>query len=279
MNTLKGVVMELQDAAFPLVRGIKAFDNPEAAFEDIDYACLVGARPRTKGMERGDLLMANAEIFSVQGKALNRVAKKTVKIGVVGNPANTNAMIAQRNAPTIPAENFTAMTRLDHNRALAQIGLKTGAHVREVHQFAVWGNHSPTMYPSIAHALIGDKPAKDLLDASWVDKSFIPDVQQRGAAIIAARGASSAASAGSALVDHVYDWVHGTAGEWTSMAVISKGEYGVEKGLCFSYPVVCQDGKWAIVEDLPIDKDSAARLEKTHAELKSERDGVAKLLP
>lgn len=280
MNALQGVIMELQDCAFPLVHSIHAFDDPNKAFEDIDYALLVGAKPRSKGMERGDLLTANAEIFSAQGKALNAHAKKTVKVAVVGNPANTNALIAQRNAPSIPAQNFTAMTRLDHNRGLAQIANKTGVRVTEIKQFAIWGNHSATQYPSLSHATIRGKPATEFInDKDWIVNKFIPDVQQRGAAIIAARGASSAASAAGSLVDHVHDWIFGTGGEWTSMAVPSNGEYGVEKGLNFSFPVVCAEGKYAIVENLPIDPFSAERLEKTHQELKSERDAIAKLLP
>jgi malate dehydrogenase len=280
MKNLEGVIMELQDCAFPLVAGLNAFDDPLKAFANIDYALLVGAKPRSKGMERGDLLMGNAEIFSAQGKALNTVAKKTVKVAVVGNPANTNAMIAQRNAPSIPAENFTSMTRLDHNRALSQLSVKTGAHVSEIQNFAIWGNHSATQYPSIAHASIRGKPAAEVInDNTWVANTFIPAVQQRGAAIIAARGASSAASAASSLVDHVHDWIHGTGGEWTSMGVTSTGEYGVEPGLNFSYPVVTNGGTFQVVQNLPIDPFSAERLEKTHQELKSERDAVAKLLP
>lgn len=272
--------MELQDCAFPLLRKITTSDDPEKAFADIDYALLVGARPRSKGMERGDLLMANAEIFSAQGKALNKTAKKTVKTIVVGNPANTNCMIASRNAPTIPAQNFTAMTRLDHSRGLAQLSAKTGAHVSEIENFAIWGNHSATQYPSIAHALIKGVPAVEVIkDQKWVVENFIPTVQQRGAAIIAARGASSAASAACAAIDHIHDWVNGTNGEWTSMAVMSEGEYGVTKGLCYSYPVVTLGGKYEIVKNLQIDAFSAERMEATHKELLAERDGVAKLLP
>jgi malate dehydrogenase len=278
-QALKGVVMELQDGAYPLLRGVHTFDDPVKAFVDIDAALLVGAKPRTKGMERGDLLMGNAEIFSIQGKALNQSAKKSVKVAVVGNPANTNAMIAQRNAPSISADNFTAMTRLDHNRALASLSAKTGCHVNDVAQFAIWGNHSPTMYPSLAHATIKGRPASEVVDNDWVVKNFIPEVQQRGAAIIAARGASSAASAASALVDHMRDWVHGTAGEWASVGVISKGEYGVTAGLNFSYPIVHTDGKSQVVQNLPIDAFSAERLEATHKELLAERDAVAKMLP
>ena len=280
MQALQGVVMELQDCAFPLLRGVSTYDDPEKAFSDIDYALLVGARPRSKGMERGDLLMANAEIFSAQGKALNKTAKKTVKTLVVGNPANTNCMIAARNAPSIPAENFSAMTRLDHSRGLAQLALKTGTHVSQIENFAIWGNHSATQYPSIAHALIKGKSAADVInDQKWVVDTFIPTVQQRGAAIIAARGASSAASAAGAAIDHVHDLVNGTHGEWTSMAVLSNGEYGVTKGLYYSYPVVTLGGNYEIVHNLPIDPFSAERMELTHKELLSERDAVAKLLP
>jgi malate dehydrogenase len=280
MGALQGVVMELQDCAFPLLRGVRTYEDPEKAFADIDYALLVGARPRTKGMERGDLLMANAEVFSTQGKALNKTAKKTVKTLVVGNPANTNAMIAARNAPSIPAQNFSAMTRLDHSRGLAQLALKTKVHVTDIENFAIWGNHSATQYPSIAHALINGKPASQVIaDDAWVVNNFIPTVQQRGAAIIAARGASSAASAAGAAIDHVHDLVNGTNGEWTSMAVVSKGEYGVTPGLYYSYPVVTLGGQYEIVNNLPIDRFSAERMEVTHKELLSERDAVAKLLP
>jgi malate dehydrogenase len=280
MQSLQGVVMELQDCAFPLLRSVKTFEDPEKAFEDIDYALLVGARPRSKGMERGDLLLANAEIFSAQGKAMNKTAKKTVKTLVVGNPANTNCLIAARNAPSIPAENFSAMTRLDHSRGLAQLALKTGKPVTAIENFAIWGNHSATQYPSVAHAIISGKPATEVInDEAWITDSFIPTVQQRGAAIIAARGASSAASAAGAAIDHVHDLVNGTHGEWTSMAVVSNGEYGVTKGLYYSYPVVTLGGQYEIVKGLPIDPFSAERMEITHKELLSERDGVAKLLP
>jgi len=280
MQSLQGVVMELQDCAFPLLRGVSTYEDPEKAFADIDYALLVGARPRSKGMERGDLLMANAEIFSAQGKALNKTAKKTVKTLVVGNPANTNCMIAARNAPSIPAENFSAMTRLDHSRGLAQLALKTKTHVSQIENFAIWGNHSATQYPSIAHALINGKPATDVInDQKWLVQNFIPTVQQRGAAIIAARGASSAASAAGAAIDHVHDLVNGTHGEWTSMAVLSNGDYGVTKGLYYSYPVVTLGGHYEIVQNLPIDPFSAERMAVTHKELLSERDAVAKLLP
>jgi malate dehydrogenase len=281
LNSLKGVVMELEDCAFPLLHGVVQTDDPMKAFENVDWALLVGAKPRSKGMERADLLKENAKIFSIQGQALNKVGKKDgTRVAVVGNPANTNALIAARNAPSIPAQNFTAMTRLDHNRGLAQLVNKTGAKLGDINHFAIWGNHSATQYPDISHTLINGKSAKQVInDEKWIVDNFIPTVQQRGAAIINARGASSAASAGGSLVDHVHDWIHGTNGEWTSMAVYSNGEYGVTQGLYYSYPVVCSNNKYEIVQDLPIDPFSAERMEKTHQELLQERDAIASLLP
>jgi len=281
MNSLKGVVMELDDCAFPLLRKVIATDDPNKAFEGVDWALLVGARPRSKGMERADLLKFNAEIFSIQGKSLDKWGKKDqTRVAVVGNPANTNALIASRNAPNIPPENFTAMTRLDHNRGLAQLAEKTGFKTTEIKRFSIWGNHSATQYPDISHTIIDGKSGREVIkDEKWIVDNFIPTVQQRGAAIIAARGASSAASAASSLVDHVRDWNVGTLGEWTSMAVYSRGEYGVTEGLYYSYPVVCANRRYEIIKDLPIDPFSAERMEKTHQELIQERDMVASLLP
>jgi malate dehydrogenase len=281
MPALKGVVMELEDCAFPLLKKVVATDNPDVAFEGVDWALLVGARPRTKGMERADLLKFNAEIFSAQGKSLNKFAKKeNTRVVVVGNPANTNCLIAARNAPAIPPENFSAMTRLDHNRGLAQIALKTGCHVDDIKHFVVWGNHSTTQYPDVTHTMINGKPAKQVInDDKWIVETFIPTVQQRGAAIIAARNASSAASAASALVDHVRDLYVTSGGEWVSMSVHSHGEYGVTPGLYYSYPVVTKHCTYEIVKDLPIDPFSAERMEKTHQELLQERDAIASLLP
>jgi malate dehydrogenase len=279
-QALQGVVMELRDCAFPTLRDVIVTDNPEKAFEGVDYALLVGAQPRTKGMERGDLLKKNAEIFSIQGKAMNKTAKgKDTRIVVVGNPANTNALIAQRNAPSIPASNFIAMTRLDHNRGLAQIAEKTGCLVTDIDRFVIWGNHSATQFPDINHATVKSKLAIDVLDSKWVNDTFIPAVQQRGAAIIAARGLSSAASAGSSAIDTVYDWHFGTAGKWTSAAVVSNGEYGIEKGIVYSYPVVFNEKKWEVVKNLPITQEAAVRMEATHKELLGERDAIASLLP
>jgi len=278
---LKGVEMELRDCAFPALVDIVCTDSAEVAFAGVDYALLVGGQPRTKGMERADLLLKNADIFSVQGKALSKVAKgKDTRVLVVGNPANTNAMIAARNAPNIPAENFSAMTRLDHNRGLGQLALKLGVAVNDVKQFAIWGNHSPTQFPNLAHATISGKPALEVVnDAEWYKNVFTPCVQKRGAAVIAARGSSSAASAASSLIDAVRDWHFGTRSNWTSAAVSSNGEYGVDKGLFFSYPVRFADKKWRIVSDLPVnDEYSAKMLEATLQELRGERDAVTKFL-
>ncbi|MGK2858414.1 MAG: malate dehydrogenase [Thermoanaerobaculia bacterium] len=279
LDALKGVVMELNDAAFPLLHGIVATDKPEEAFKDLDYGLLVGARPRGPGMERKDLLLANAQIFSVQGKALDAVAKRTVKILVVGNPANTNALIASKNAPGIDPKQFTAMTRLDHNRALSQLSEKTGQHTTSIKKMLIWGNHSSTQYPDLNFCTVDGKPAKSLVDDAWYKDTFIPTVQGRGAAIIKARGASSAASAASSALDHMRDWVLGTPeGDWVSMAVPSDGSYGIPEGVIYSYPVTCKDGKYAIVQGLPIDEFSRDRMDKSDKELREEKDGVKDLL-
>jgi len=281
-NALKGVVMELRDCAFPALRNVVITDSPEQAFEGVDWALLVGAQPRAKGMERGDLLMKNAEIFAVQGKALNNVGKgKDTRVVVVGNPANTNAMIASRNAPKIPPHNFAAMTRLDHNRGLSQLAEKADCSLSDIDRFIIWGNHSATQFPDIDHALIKGQPAASVInDAAWVEKTFIPNVQQRGAAIIAARGSSSAASAANALMDNVVDWHYSTYGKWTSTAVFSEGQYGVEKGLFFSYPIIYNgDKSWSVVEGLSMSAEAQKRIEATHKELLQERDGVVKYLP
>jgi malate dehydrogenase len=280
MDALRGVVMELEDCAFPLVAGITTSDKPEVAFDKADVALLVGARPRGPGMERKDLLEANAAIFSEQGKALNAVASRDVKVLVVGNPANTNSLIAQRNAPDLNPRNFTAMTRLDHNRALAQLAGKTGASTTDIQKMIIWGNHSATQYPDISQAMVKGDAAAGLVPRDWYESDFIPTVQQRGAAIIKARGASSAASAGSSAVDHIRDWVMGTPdGDWVSMAVPSDGSYGIEKGLIYSFPVTCKDGDYSIVQGLEIDDFSRERMQVTEQELREERDGVAHLLP
>ena len=278
MDALRGVVMELDDCAFPLLRGVVATDDPRIAFKDADIALLVGSKPRGPGMERSDLLKSNAAIFSVQGQALNAVAARDVKVLVVGNPANTNCLIAQRNAPDLPARNFTAMTRLDHNRALAQLAAKTGVPVAEIEGLAVWGNHSPTMYPDLHHTTVGGRPALARVDMDWVESHFLPTVQKRGAAIIGARGASSAASAASAAIDHMRDWHLGADGV-VSMGVVSDGSYGIAEGLIFSYPVVCANGDWRIVGGLSINAFSQARLDRTAAELRDEREAVLGLLP
>lgn len=279
MDALQGVVMELDDCAFPLLRGIVASDDPAVAFAEIDFAMLVGARPRGPGMERKDLLTENARIFSVQGKALNEAASKDVRVLVVGNPANTNALIASANAPDIDAAQFTAMTRLDHNRAISQLAEKTGSATTDISRVTIWGNHSATQYPDIHHTLIGGKPATDLVDESWMKEDFIPTVQQRGAAIIKARGASSAASAAGAAIDHMRTWVHGTPqDDWVSMAIPSTGDYGIETGLIYSFPVICKNGKYSVVPDLEINEFSQDRMKVTEAELREERDGVKDLL-
>lgn len=277
MGALDGVIMETSDCAFPLLRGVVPTDDPDTAFKDADIALLVGSRPRGPGMERGELLQANAAIFSVQGRALNDHASRDVKVLVVGNPANTNCLIAQHNAPDLDPRNFTAMMRLDHNRALAQLAAKTGAAVSDIEGLAVWGNHSPTMYPDLHHATVAGKPAMDLVDMDWVENEFLPTVQKRGAAIIDARGASSAASAANAAIDHVRDWVSGTD-QVVSMGVLSDGRYGIARGLFFSYPVRCGNGGWQIVDGLSVNDFSRAKLDITQAELTEERDAVAALL-
>ena len=279
LGALQGVVMELNDCAFPTLGRVVATDDPRMAFRDCQVAFLVGARPRGPGMERKDLLLANAQIFSAQGQALNEVADRSVRVLVVGNPANTNALIAQANARDLDPRNFTAMTRLDHNRALAQLAEKTASHVSDIRRMTIWGNHSSTQYPDLSHAEVGGRPAKSLVEASWITGTFIPLVQQRGAAVIKARGASSAASAASAAIDHVHTWVHGTpAGDWVSMAVPADGSYGIGAGVVFSYPVTVSNGAYRIVTGLALDEFSRQRLEATHAELREERDGVQNLL-
>lgn len=277
MDALRGVTMELDDCAFPLLRGMVPTDDPDVAFKDADIALLVGSRPRTAGMERSDLLEANAAIFSVQGRALNDHASRDVKVLVVGNPANTNCLIAQRNAPDLDPRNFTAMTRLDHNRALGQLAAKTGATVDDIAGLAVWGNHSPTMYPDLTRATVGGRPALEQVDLDWVENDFMPAIQKRGAAIIEARGSSSAASAANAAIDHVRDWVGGADGI-VSMGVVSDGRYGIVEGLIFSYPVTCANGDWRIVDGLTVDAFSRSKLDITEAELVEERDEVAGLL-
>ncbi|MEE4107916.1 MAG: malate dehydrogenase [Halieaceae bacterium] len=280
MDALEGVRMELDDCAFPLLAGIECSDKPEEAFGDADYALLVGARPRGPGMERKDLLEANAAIFSVQGKALNDSASRDVRVLVVGNPANTNALIAQRNAPDLDPRNFTAMMRLDHNRALTQIAQKLGATVSDVKQMTVWGNHSATQYPDLHHALVNGAVASEQVDQAWYEDSFIPTVQQRGAAIIKARGASSAASAANAAIDHMRDWALGTpADDWVSMGVYSDGSYDVTEGLIYSFPCRCSGGQWSIVPELTVGDFSRSRMRATEQELIEERDAVAHLLP
>ena len=279
LPALQGVVMELNDCAFPTLNKVTATDDAKVAFKDCGIALLVGARPRGPGMERKDLLLANAQIFSAQGKALNEVADRGVKVLVVGNPANTNALIARANAPDLNPRNFTAMMRLDHNRALSQLAEKTGAHTTDIRKLTVWGNHSSTQYPDLSHATVGGKPAKSLVDQKWIEETFIPVVQQRGAAIIKARGASSAASAASAAIDHVHTWVKGTApGDWISMAVPSDGSYGIKEGLIYSYPVTTKDGEYQIVQGLSVDEFSRKRMDLTEKELREERDGVKDLL-
>lgn len=279
MDALKGVAMELDDCAFDALHGVVVSDRAEDGFRDADYALLVGARPRGPGMERKDLLLANAQIFSAQGKALDAVASRDVKVLVVGNPANTNALIARENAKDLDPGNFTAMTRLDHNRAKAQIAAKTGTHVSDVAGVIIWGNHSATQVPDLAHATVGGKPALSLVSERWYEDEFVPEVQQRGAAVIKARGASSAASAASAAIDHIRDWAHGTPdGEWVSMAVASDGSYGIAEGVVYSYPVSCGQGRYTIVQGLDIAPDCRAKLDATDAELRTERDGVRDLL-
>jgi malate dehydrogenase len=279
LPALQGVVMELDDCAFPLLQSVTATDDARVAFKDSQVALLVGARPRGPGMERKDLLLANAQIFSAQGKAMNEVADRNIKVLVVGNPANTNSLIARANAPDLNPRNFTAMTRLDHNRALAQLAQKTGKHTTDIRRLTIWGNHSATQYPDLSHATVGGVAAKSLVDQAWIESSFIPVVQQRGAAIIKARGASSAASAAAAAIDHVHTWVNGTAeGDWVSMAVPSDGSYGIPEGVIYSYPVTTQGGEYQIVQGLSVDDFSRGKMTTTHQELLEERDGVKDLL-
>ncbi|MDX1515387.1 MAG: malate dehydrogenase [Woeseiaceae bacterium] len=279
LPALNGVVMELEDCAFATLAGLVATDDPNVAFGDSDYALLVGARPRGPGMERKDLLEANAAIFSVQGKAINDHASRDIKVLVVGNPANTNALIASSNAPDIDARNFTAMTRLDHNRALAQLAARTSCHVTDIRNLTIWGNHSSTQYPDVSHATVKGRPAGELVDRSWLEDTFIPVVQRRGAAIIEARGASSAASAASAAIDHVHDWTLGTPeDDWVSMAVPADGSYGIEAGVVYSYPVRCSGGSYEIVQGLDIDDFSRARMDATEKELREERAAIESLL-
>jgi len=275
LNALKGVVMELDDCAFPLLAGVVQSDDPEVAFKDADIALLVGARPRSKGMERKDLLEANGAIFTVQGAALNKVASRDVKVLVVGNPANTNAYIAMKSAPDLPSKNFTAMLRLDHNRALSQLASRTGKSVDSIEQLIVWGNHSPTMYPDYRFATIGgDKAPSAVNDQDWYENTFISTVGKRGAAIIEARGLSSAASAASAAIDHVRDWVNGTNGKWTTMGVPSDGSYGIPEGVIYGFPTTCSDGEYSIVTGLDIDEFSRKQMDKTLQELEEERAAI-----
>jgi malate dehydrogenase len=280
MEALEGVKMELEDCAFPLLAGIVCTDDPDTGFKDTDYALLVGARPRGPGMERKDLLEANAAIFSVQGKAIDNNASKDIKVLVVGNPANTNALITQRNAPSIDPRNFTAMMRLDHNRAKTQIAIKTGNTVNDVSNMTIWGNHSATQYPDLFNAKVNGQAAIELVDQAWYEGEFIPVVQQRGAAIIAARGASSAASAANAAIGHMRSWALGTEGDdWVSMGVYSDGSYGIAKGLIYSFPCRCANGDWSIVQGLEVGEFSQTKMTATEAELVGERDAVSHLLP
>ena len=278
-NALKGVMMELEDCAFPLLAGMQAHSSPDTAFKDTQYALLVGARPRGPGMERADLLAANAQIFTAQGKALDKVASRDVRVLVVGNPANTNAYIAMKSAPSLDRRHFTAMLRLDHNRALSQVALKTGKPVASIRKLCVWGNHSPTMYADYRFATIDGASVQQMInDQAWNRDEFLPTVGKRGAAIIAARGLSSAASAANAAIDHMHDWALGTNGEWVTMGVPSNGEYGIPKDVIFGYPVTCANGDYRIVEGLEIDTFSQECLNKTLAELTGEQDGVKHLL-
>ncbi|MBD9436640.1 malate dehydrogenase [Pseudoxanthomonas sp. PXM03] len=276
---LKGVIMELEDCAFPLLAGVVGTDDPEVAFKDVDVALLVGARPRGPGMERKDLLLENAKIFTAQGAALNKVASRNVKVLVVGNPANTNAYIAMKSAPDLPSKNFTAMLRLDHNRALSQLANKAGVAVGDIDKLVVWGNHSPTMYPDYRFATVNGQSLKDKInDADWNANTFIPQVGKRGAAIIEARGLSSAASAANAAIDHVRDWVLGSNGKWVTMGIPSDGSYGIPEGVMFGFAVTTENGEYTMVKDLPVDAFSQAAIDKTLGELEEERSGVAHLL-
>ncbi|MCK5433125.1 MAG: malate dehydrogenase [Gammaproteobacteria bacterium] len=278
MKALEGVVMEIDDCAYPLVAGFVLTDDVNVAFKDVDYALLVGAKPRSAGMERSDLLEANGGIFKVQGKALNEHASRDVKVVVVGNPANTNANTAMINAPDLNPINFTALTRLDHNRALAQLAAETKSDVSDIKKMIIWGNHSTTQYPDLSHTTVAGKAAHDLVDRSWYENDYIPRVAKRGAEIIDARGASSAASAANGAINHIHDWVMGTPeGNWTSMAVPSDGSYGIPEGLTYSFPVTCSNGEYKIVQGLEIDDFSRERMEITQRELEEERDAVAKI--
>jgi malate dehydrogenase len=278
-KALKGVMMELDDCAFPLLAGMQAHSDPMTAFKDVDYALLVGSRPRGPGMERAELLSINGAIFTAQGKALDQVASRNVKVLVVGNPANTNAYIAMKSAPGLPRESFTAMLRLDHNRALSQIASKTGAAVGDIQKMAVWGNHSPTMYADYRFATVNGKAVKDMInDQEWNANTFLPTVGKRGAAIIEARGLSSAASAANAAIDHMRDWALGSNGKWVTMGVPSNGDYGIPKDVMFGFPVTTENGKYTLVKDLPIDAFSRERIDKTLKELQEEQAGVAHLV-
>jgi malate dehydrogenase len=279
LGAVGGVVMELNDCAFSTLNKVTASSEANVAFKDCNFAMLVGARPRGPGMERKDLLLENAKIFSAQGKALDAVASRDVRVLVVGNPANTNSLIAQRNAPSLDPKNFTAMTRLDHNRGLAQLTEKSAAPLADVKKVIIWGNHSATQYPDLHHAIVGGKPALSVVDAGWFKDTYIPTVQQRGAAVIKARGSSSAASAAAAALDHVHDWMLGTReGDWTSMAVPSDGSYGIPEGVIYSYPVTCKNGTYSIVKGLEINDFSREKMQATHRELLEERDGVKDLI-
>jgi len=278
LGALEGVVMELNDCAFPLLHGVVTTDDPNVAFKDADFALLVGARPRGPGMERKDLLEANGAIFGPQGKALNDHASRDVKVLVVGNPANTNSLIAQQNAPDLDPRCFTAMMRLDHNRAKSQLADKMDGHASDVTKMTIWGNHSSTQFPDISNASVNGTKAENIVDAPWYKDDFIPTVQQRGAAIIKARGASSAASAASAAIDHMRDWALATPeGDWVSMAIPSDGSYGIKEGIIFGYPCTCKDGQYEIVQGLSIDDFAAEKIKETEAELREERDAVAHL--
>ena len=279
LGALRGVVMELNDCAYPLLQDVVVTDDPAVAFRDADYAMLVGARPRGKGMERGDLLAENGRIFGPQGRALNDHASREVKVLVIGNPANTNALIAMRNAPDLAPAQFSAMTRLDHNRAISQVAERTGVAVSDIRRVTIWGNHSATQYPDLTQATIGGVPAMERLDSGWVRDQFIPRVQKRGAEVIEARGLSSAASAAYAGLSHVRDWVRGTAaGDWTSMAVPSDGSYAIPEGLIYSFPVTVENGVWRIVQGLEVDEFSRGKMDATRAELEEEREAVSDLL-
>jgi malate dehydrogenase len=279
LGALQGVEMELRDCAFDTLHDVISTDDADVAFKDTEYALLVGAKPRGPGMERKDLLLGNAKIFSAQGRALNENASRDVRVLVVGNPANTNALIAMSNAPDLKPGNFTAMTRLDHNRAISQLAAKTDSQIAEIRRMTIWGNHSATQYPDVSHALVAGRKATDRVDHAWLADEFIPTVQQRGAAIIKARGASSAASAASAAIDHIHDWVMGTpADDWVSMAVPADGSYGISEGVVYSFPVRCSGGGYEIVQGLDIDDFSRERMDSTDTELREERDGVSDLL-